>query len=275
MASEFTRELGQVTSYLFKDGNLILEFKFDSGTMSFTPSAPTGLAGTTWEVISYNNGNQAVVSLLIDSEITLNFGADARVSGNAGCNDYTGGYNSAGDKLQVGPLATTFKLCHKPDSVMDQEAKYLIALQNSATYEIAGNRLTIRDASGAMQVVATASAPTGLAGTAWKVTGYNNGKQAVVSVIIGTELTLNFSAEGQVSGNAGCNNYNGSYQSTGDSLKVGPLASTRKFCTTPDGVMDQETQYLTALQNAVTYKIEGNNLTIRDASGAMQVTASK
>ena len=46
-------------------------------------------------------------------------------------------------------------MCISPEGVMEQEAKYLAALQNAATYSIEGNTLTIRDAGGAMQVVAT------------------------------------------------------------------------------------------------------------------------
>ncbi|RIK16371.1 MAG: hypothetical protein DCC52_17750 [Chloroflexi bacterium] len=77
------------------------------------------------------------------------------------------------------------------------------------------------------------------------------------------------------SGNAGCNNYNGSYQVDGATLQVGPLGSTRMFCETPQGVMDQEAQFLAALQNSATYDISNDILTIRDASGAMQVVASR
>jgi hypothetical protein len=39
------------------------------------------------------------------------------------------------------------------------------------------------------------------------VTGYNNGKQAVVSVVIGSELTADFKADGNLGGSAGCNSY--------------------------------------------------------------------
>ena len=156
---------------------------------------------------------------------------------------------------------------------MEQEQQYLAALQNSATFEIAGDTLTIRDASGAMQVVAKASTPAGLPGTSWQVVNYNNGKQAVVGLLTGTEINLNFGADGQVSGNSGCNTYSGGYQASGNALKVGPLASTMMACESPAGVMDQEQQYLAALQNAATYEIAGDTLTIRDASGAMQVVA--
>jgi heat shock protein HslJ len=234
---------------------------------------PTGLSGTSWEVTSYNNGKQAVVSLLNGSEISLNFGADGQVSGNSGCNNYSGGYKATDNALKVGPLASTQMACDKPAGVMDQEQQYLTALQNSATYEIAGDTLTIRDASGAMQVVAKVHTPAGLPGTAWKVTMYNNGKQAVVGLATGTEINLIFGTNGQVSGNSGCNNYSGGFETSGNALKVGPLASTQMACDQPAGVMDQEQQYLAALQNSATYEIAGDTLTIRDASGAMQVVA--
>jgi len=39
--------------------------------------------------------------------------------------------------------------------------------------------------------------------------------------------------------------------------------------------MEQETKFLAALQNAATYKIEGNTLWIRDAGDAAQVIATR
>ena len=78
LGDEFVKQLGNIGSYLFKGENLILEIKMDSGSMIFAPSAPAGLPGTSWQVISYNNGKQAVVSLLTGSEISLNFGTDGR-----------------------------------------------------------------------------------------------------------------------------------------------------------------------------------------------------
>jgi heat shock protein HslJ len=274
LGDQFVRQLSNISSYLFKDENLILEIKLDSGTMTFAPSAPAGLSGTSWQVTMYNNGKQAVVGLIAGTEISLNFGTDGRLNGNTGCNTYNGAYEASGNALKVGPLVSTQMACIAPEGVMDQEQQYLAALQNAATYEIAGDKLTIRDDSGAMQVVATARAPINLIGTPWTVTMYNNGRQAVVGLINGTEISLNFGADGRVSGNSGCNTYSGGYETSGDQLKVGPLVSTMMACAAPEGVMDQEQQYLAALQNAATYDITDNQLTIRDAGGAMQVVAT-
>jgi heat shock protein HslJ len=157
---------------------------------------------------------------------------------------------------------------------MEQETQFLTALQNAATYELSNNTLTIRDAGGATQVVAALAAPAALAGTNWDVTSVNNGKEAVVSLILDTKITLSFGTDDRVSGNAGCNTYNGPYTSTDTTLTVGPLINTLMACLEPSGLMEQETQYLAALQKAATYEIQGTKLTIRDAGGAMQVVAT-
>jgi heat shock protein HslJ len=271
---QYLAALQNAATYEIIDDRLTIRDASGAMQVIATASTSASLPGTSWEVVNYNNGKQAVVSVLADSEISLNFSADGQVSGKSGCNAYSGGYETTGDQLKIGPLAATQMACDKPAGVMEQEQQYLAALQNAATFEIAGDTLTIRDANGAMQVVAKARTSVGLPGTSWNVVNYNNGKQAVVTLIADSQITLNFGTDGHVNGKSGCNNYNGGYETSDDQLKIGPLASTRMFCEIPTGVMDQEHQYLTALQNAATFDIAGSTLTIRDADGAMQVVAT-
>jgi heat shock protein HslJ len=42
-------------------------------------------------------------------------------------------------------------------------------------------------------------------------------------------------------------------------------------CAEPEGVMEQEAQYLAALQTAAIYKLEGNRLQLRTADSALAV----
>jgi heat shock protein HslJ len=81
--------------------------------------------------------------------------------------------------------------------------------------------------------------------------------------IPGSEITALF-ANGQVSGSAGCNTYQGTYRSTRAAdrniIEIGPLATTRMMCDEP--LMDQESLYLAALEAATSYRIEGFTLTI-------------
>jgi heat shock protein HslJ len=80
-----------------------------------------------------------------------------------------------------------------------------------------------------------------------------------------TTITLAFGAEGDLSGNASCNTYNGTYTVNGNLLSIGPLATTRKSC--GEAVDAQEQTYLTALQSAATFEINGNQLIIYSAGG--------
>jgi heat shock protein HslJ len=46
-------------------------------------------------------------------------------------------------------------------------------------------------------------------------------------------------------------------------------ASTRMTCSKPEGVMQQEQEYLNALPTAATYAIHGEQLELRTAEGAL------
>jgi len=61
----------------------------------------------------------------------------------------------------------------------------------------------------------------------------------------------------------------------GNQVTIGPLASTMMFCEDPAGTMDQEAQYLAALQTAATYQIENNVLELRTTDGALAANFTK
>lgn len=66
-------------------------------------------------------------------ELTVNF-SEGRISGSGGCNRFMGSYEVEGDRLTIGQLASTFKACEQP--IMDQESRYLKALQGTQRYEL-------------------------------------------------------------------------------------------------------------------------------------------
>jgi heat shock protein HslJ len=205
--------------------------------------------------------------------ISIEFTADGKVAGSAGCNRYSGTYTVSGSNITFSsPMASTMMMCEQ--AVMDQESAYLAALAEAKTFAVNGDQLSLSGGDGAQLAVYQAQSQD-LAGTNWEVTGYNNGNQAVVSVLQGTSLTASFGADGNISGNAGCNNYNGPYKVDGDGITIGPLASTMMMCSDPAGAMDQETQFLAALQSAATYQIEGNVLQMRTQDDALAATFIK
>ncbi len=114
-----------------------------------------------------------------------------------------------------------------------------------------------------------AGSASDLKGTSWQATGYSDGSQGLNDVLSGTTLTANFGEDGTLSGNSGCNDYNGPYKVTGNQIGIGPLASTKKACSDPAGVMDQEAQFLAALGNAEVFVIDGNTLELREVDGTV------
>jgi hypothetical protein len=117
-----------------------------------------------------------------------------------------------------------------------------------------------RDLVASDHVEVTFSGAYTLEGTTWLLD----------KTIPGSEITAVF-ANGQVTGTAGCNTYQGQYRSTraaGKNLiEIGPLATTRMMCDEP--LMDQEQLYLAALASATGYSIEGFALTIEYPGGEL------
>ena len=103
---------------------------FDGRTLNGCGGEPaTLLRGAEWVVEDLNGGG------IIDrSRITLNFGADGRISGRASCNQYTGGYTLTGESLTLSQAATTRMACEP--SLMNQEDKFLELLRNTRRFTL-------------------------------------------------------------------------------------------------------------------------------------------
>ena len=241
----------------------------DTGATTETPAAGTDeivptadLAGTGW-VMSSLDGQPPVDG----TTVTLNFTSTTEVSGHSGCNGFGGSYEADGFHIEFGPLVGTLIAC-LDEGVMEQEAAFRTALENAAYYEVADGNLRLFDADSTMLVELT-PASTSLDGTSWNVTNYNNGREAVVGVLADTELTAVFEGD-QISGSAGCNNYFGSFTADDGAISIGPLAATRRACF-GEGVMEQETEFLAALESAATYSMVGSRLEMRTADDALAV----
>jgi heat shock protein HslJ len=229
------------------------------------PAGPApGLEGTAW-VLAELPGH----ALVPGSSITLRF-EDGRAGGSDGCNRFGYAYATTASKLEFKPGGMATQMACAP-KLMQQASAFRASLDGARTYRVEAGRLRLLGADGALLASFTPQ-PEGLAGTAWQVTGYNNGRQAVVSVLAGSELTLEFSADGRVAGFAGCNRYTGSFRQDGRALSFGPAAATRRMCVEPEGVMEQEQQFLKALETVATSRQEADRLELRTADGAMAVT---
>jgi len=221
----------------------------------------TALAGPMWQLTRLTGVSRGV------SSVTAMFTSNGKVSGFSGCNQYSGSYTISGSSFKASqPLALTSMACGKAQTLL--ERVYLKALTSARSYSVRGSKLNLRGRLG-LALASFAVQSQALPGTRWNVLSYNNGKQAVVSVIAGTKLTANFDAKGNLSGFAGCNDYNANVTATPPEISIGPVASTRKSCSTPAGIMTQEAAYLAALNTAATYQIQASKLEFRTASGAI------
>lgn len=237
-----------------------------SNPVASSPGTSDLESGQLWSLKTYVNASGEQVSVLAGSEITLKLEA-GNLGGNAGCNNYFGSYTISGDQVTVSGVGSTMMFCSEPEGVMDQETAYLAALGKAAGFQVSADQLTITDSAGDPILVFAPLESASLAGTNWSVVNYNNGKDALVSALLDTQITALFGEDGTVSGTASCNNYSGPYTVDGQSIQIGPLVSTMMACADPEGIMEQETAYLAALEQATTYQIEGDMLTLMDDAG--------
>jgi heat shock protein HslJ len=114
-------------------------------TLRFKKEPPPQLAGVDWKVTSFNNDRHAVVGVIGDSKLTMTF-KDGKVAGSAGCNNFHGAYSTDGNRVSIGPLATTRRACE--ESLMTQEKQFLAALTSAVTWSIEGNVLDMHRADG-------------------------------------------------------------------------------------------------------------------------------
>jgi len=245
-------------------GLAIAAISFAAVACSTSGGSGGTIDGTSWKLTSYSVSG---TSTNVPAGVTVDahFAGD-RVSGFGGCNAYGGTATISGSTIKISDVFSTQMACEGDGSTV--ETAYLANLANAATFTATADALTVFDSSGKSILVYAAGATNPLEGF-WVVTGYNNGNQAVVSPIAGTTLTANFTPGDEVGGSAGCNDYSGTYKLDGTSLTVSQVVTTRKACDQP--IMDQETQFLAALQTPTTVEVSGATVTLRDSSGAMQV----
>jgi heat shock protein HslJ len=268
--AEFLRKLGDVRTYVTDDGKLVLNLWADAGNMVFVPVDRTaGLEDTLWELKGYLDEAGTLVGVLPGTQITVEFRA-GQVAGSAGCNRYFGSYQLDANNLTLGPLGTTMMVCET--DVGGQERLYLAALEKVASYRIVDGLLELVDAGGNTVLTFGKVVHAPLTGTTWKLTSYHDGKSALVSVLAGSEVNALFAEDGKLGGSAGCNNYTTGYEIDGQSLSFGPVATTRKMCAEPEGIMEQESAYLAALERVTAYRIQGDSLELLDAEGGRVAT---
>jgi uncharacterized lipoprotein YbaY/predicted secreted protein len=100
------------------------------------------------------------------------------------------------------------------------------------------------------------SLPNELLNRDWSLVSLQRAPQDVQNTS-GAGVTIRFSADGRVSGSAGCNGFGGSYTAgANNSITFSQLVSTLRACASPS-VNTLEQEYLGALQSVASYALDG------------------
>jgi heat shock protein HslJ len=239
------------------------------GCADATDSAGTGgdltsLEGTTW--ILDRDSATALGDDPGDARATIRFEA-GEVSGQAFCNHFGGDYTSDGEAMTIAVGAMTEMACEEPLMMLEQA--FVAALGEVTGVGVDGDRMTL--SGGEVSLGFDAEQPRALIGTDWRLDGLASGG-AVTSTIAGTEATLTLAADGQATGNGGCNSYGGGFETEGTDLRFEDLHSTMMACLEPEGLMDQEAAFLAALGETRAYEIQGSTLSLFGEDGGLLAT---
>lgn len=215
------------------------------------------LAGTSWS-LSLLNGD----GLLLLSIITAEFDEEGTISGIAGCNGYTASYEVNGDQIAISTPATISSTCR--DRLMNQESAYLETLESIVSFQARGTTLEMRDEQGRAMLVYDTLRQVSLPGSSWTLTEYADGNGNVIPVLPGTTVTAEFGDDGLLTGWGGCNGYSATYDVAAKLVNIDAIVMTEIFCMEPEGIMDQESQYLSSLEQSAAYVIVGSAMGLFD-----------
>lgn len=185
-----------------------------------------------------------------------------RFSGSGGCNRIMGSVTAEGDRLRFGKVASTMMACDN----LDLEKEFLNALENTVNYKVNGNELMLANPDKVLLIfydpamelkertVEDAIVDYRL-NDIWVLETINDLQADEKNYMKGLPMIEIHINEMSFMGNGGCNSINGKFESIGDHIKFGPVASTRMIC--PG---NHESEFLKALSNSDSFKIENNRL---------------
>ena len=218
---------------------------------------------------------------------TITFNADGTFNAKADCNQVSGSYKTSGtDGLTIEPGPSTLAYCG--DGSMD--SLYTHLLGRTSTYKVDGATLTLTMSGGAT-LTFTSTAPTateapppsveavpagspgakGLTGYDWSLVAITEEVPAFQGVVPDDQqenYQIAFTEDGTFSAKADCNQVSGDYETADPAASSGPLTitpgpSTLAMC--PEGSLGD--LFVIGLSNAVSYGIEGDQLTITLGNG--------
>jgi heat shock protein HslJ len=230
----------------------------------------SGLENIDWQLQRYLGESGEMTQVLPKTTVDAQF-SNGQIGGSAGCNRYFGPYTTGENNRLTfaSEIGSTQMAC--PPAIARQEQRYFALLSLVTAWQRDDDSLLLFGNDRQPILKYAAAKPAGLDDSFWQATGINNGRGGVVSSKT-THLATALFANNKIGGNAGCNNFTAAYDIKGNQITIGRAVTTRKHCAEPDGIMEQEQQYLQALARARTYTLKPDRLELRDEHGSLQVS---
>jgi heat shock protein HslJ len=235
--------------------------------VSATPATAQAMEAQPWQLQSFQvSGGDNLSAASTTQPATAEF-ASGNVSGSTGCNNYNGSYQlAANGKISFGVIAATKAACVA--NLGPQEQALFDGYRAATKAVIDTGRLQFLGPTGKPLLIFQAVKGTELEGITWNLLDYRT-PTSVTSAVAGAEATLSF-ANGKITGTTGCNDFTATYtggEGTNGPLKIADVQVGNKTCSTPPGVMAQQSTYLTALSTVVKFTTGSNRLTLLDSQG--------
>lgn len=226
------------------------------------------LEGVEWRLWQYSGKAGEMSPALEGATVGIEFDG-VEMGGTSGCNRFFGRYvlNAEG-RLTIDPEIGSTQMACAPE-VMEQESRFLALLNQTVRAEREDGEMRLFDESGETLLWFKVAEPLTLENIQWRATGINNGEGGVVTSVSTSASTATFDG-GRISGHAGCNRYMGTYRLEGDDIDIEVAAVTEAFCDEPEGMMEQERQFLEALARSRTLSLTSEKLELRDENGSLQ-----
>ena len=224
-----------------------------SGCSSAKPVTKSQLADR-WILKSINNKNANTVFTEKIPYLTFNFNIE-QISGNSGCNTYSGRFVYDNGVFRAPNLVTTQMACF----AANEEPTFLRLLGEESKLSIMNGDLIFSQNNQPVLIFYRAKplSATDLYGI-WRLKTID-GKDAK-SEFKEKLPTLEFNfSNNRINGNAGCNTYNAPFTLAKNVFAVSPLVTTRMSC----DVNDKEAMFVKMLAGDSEVELDGNTLTVR------------
>lgn len=263
----------RVTYKVKPDGrNFLLVPEFKSGTGNDSAENDNGNSGnetnatlqnTLWNWQSLRNSG-GLTTVKNSDKFSIEFATDGKISLRTDCNRGGGTYKTSGEILTFSPIFSTKMGC--PAGSM--ESVYFSNLQTAKSYKIQNGSLQIKLANGGtMKFSASAKEDkASLENTTWRWQSSENARGNKLTVDKPENYWIAFNVNGELGMKADCNGGGGNYEANGDNLKISSLISTQMFC----GESSNDRRFKRGLENAQSFSIEGNTLTIKSGNDTMK-----